>query len=102
MLHIADEPTWERARASGVYSHPSGVIHGCSSSQLAMVVEAHFPSQEGFVVLSVDESQATGEVRSVTYRQGIQSESFPHLHGSFPVSAVLRVCPLQEALAELE
>lgn len=99
MLHIASEASWHHAQRLGRYSLPGGVIHGCSLGQLRMVVAAHFPSLEGFVVLTIDESQALGEVRWVTYTQGGRSEAFPHLHGSCPVSAVSRVEPLARALA---
>ena len=101
MLHIASESDWDRAQESGVYALPAGVIHGCSSSQLRLVVEARFPSQDGFVLLSIDESKASGEIRSVTFREGGRSETFPHLHGSFPITAVLSVCPLAEALSDI-
>lgn len=64
-----------------------------------MVVEAHFPNHETFVVLDIDESQVAGEVRSVTFRDEGRSETFQHVHGTFPVSAVLSVRPLADALA---
>ena len=100
MLHIARDEDWRHAQASGVYSLPGGVVYGCSDAQLAMVVEAHFPKHEGWLVLSVDESQASGEVRWVTFRRGDRSETFPHLHGSFPASAVSSVRTLVEALTD--
>ena len=99
MLHIAHEAAWREAQRRGEYRLPSGLVHGCSRAQLPMVAAAHFPSSEGLVVLTVDESQATGEVRWVTHTREGRSETFPHLHGSFPVSAVSRVEPLAAALA---
>ena len=73
LLHIARREQWSAALQRGVYSLPDGVIHGCSSAQLAMVVGAHFPVQEGWLVLSVDEAQASGEVRWVTFHVGASS-----------------------------
>lgn len=99
MLHIAREDAWRDAQRSGTYCLPSGVIHGCSRTQLSMVVEAHFPALDGWVVLTVDEARALGEVRLVTHAEGTRSETFPHIHGTFPVSAVSRVEALSEALA---
>ena len=98
MLHITREETWEAAKRTGTYGQPRGVIHGCSRAQLALVVEAHFQRPEGWVVLTVDESRATGELRLVTHTDGDRSETFPHLHGTFPVSAVSRVETLADAL----
>jgi uncharacterized protein (DUF952 family) len=101
VLHIAREQDWTDAQASGTYTLPGGVIHGCSASQLARVVELHFPERSGWLVLTVDESHVAGEIRQVTFRDGGRSETFPHLHGTFPVAAVTRVAGLAETLAAL-
>lgn len=98
MLHIARKEDWEAAKRSGTYSLPGSVIQGCSREQLAMVVDAHFQSLDGWVVLTVDESQASGEVRLVTHSDGKRTETFPHLHGTFPSTAVSRVEALEAAV----
>lgn len=54
MLHIARSEDWSRAKELGTYALPGGVVHCCSSSQLALVVAAHFPESAGHVVLLLD------------------------------------------------
>lgn len=98
MLHIAREEDWLRAQERGSYRLPHGVIHGCSQAQLQMVVDAHFPETEGWLVLTVDESRVEGEIRWVTFTEGGSSQTFPHLHGSFPVEAVREIASLASCL----
>ncbi len=100
MLHIARSEDWEAARSAGVYRRPAGIVHGCSASQLALVVRAHFPETAGWLVLTIDEAQVEGEIRRVTFREGAREETFPHLHGRVPVAAVTEVRSLDDALAE--
>lgn len=54
MLHIARSEDWSRAKELGTCALPGGVVHCCSSSQLALVVAAHFPESAGHVVLLLD------------------------------------------------
>ena len=91
MLHIAKPEDWRAAQESGTYAVPGGVISGCSRAQLPLVVNAHFPEIEWWIVLTIDESLADGEVRMVTFTADSRSETFPHLHGSVPVAAVSEV-----------
>lgn len=102
MLHIARDEDWARARETGVYANAthrsSGIIYCCEPSQLRMVVDAHFPDAAGWLVLTLDESGVSGEIRRVTFQQGGRVETFPHLHGTFPASAVREVVTLVEAL----
>ena len=102
MLHLARQEDWERAQAAGEYSAAGGIVYGCSEDQLPIVVDAHFPDLTGWLVLSVDESMAQGEVRLVTFSEGGRSETFPHLHGCFPVAAVSEVRSLAQVMEGAE
>ena len=99
MLHIARSEDWQEARTTGVYRRPAGIVYGCSAAQLGLVVRAHFPETEGWLVLTIDEARVDGEIRRVTCREGSRVETFPHLHGSVPLAAVTEVRPLEDALA---
>jgi len=98
VLHIARSEDWSRAKALGTYALPGGVVHCCSSSQLALVVAAHFPESAGHVVLLLDRERVHGEIEWRTFVRDGRSESFPTLHGSVPVEAVVRVAELADEL----
>jgi uncharacterized protein (DUF952 family) len=98
MLHIARPEEWQAAQVAGVYSLPSGIVHCCLASQLPIVVEAHFPDRDGWLVLTIDGSRAASPIVWVTFTDQGRSETFPHVHGEVPTAAINRVESLRDAL----
>jgi uncharacterized protein (DUF952 family) len=102
-LHLASEADWAAAQASGRYANESfrrdGIVYCCLPSQLRLVVEAHFPRPDGWLVLELAPDHLDGEVRWIPFSDGRRTEIFPHLHGTFDVTAVQSAEPLASRLA---
>ena len=98
ILHIVARSAWAAARTSGMYRAESldseGFIHFSSWSQLAATVGRYYAGVPDLVVLVVD--PAGLDVR--LEHSPSTGESFSHLYGPLPVSAVVEVLPLEEAL----
>ena len=98
MLHIAVRPAWEAARTPGTYTAESlsseGFIHFSRWSQLASTAGRYYSGVSGLVVLVVDPQGLDVRVEA----SPSTGESFPHLYEPLPVSAVIEVLPLEEAL----
>jgi uncharacterized protein (DUF952 family) len=72
-----------------------GFIHFSSWSQLVATAGRYYSGVPDLVVLVVD-SAALDDLR--VELSPSTGESFPHLYGPLPVSAVVEVLPLEEAL----
>jgi uncharacterized protein (DUF952 family) len=98
ILHIASRSAWEAARTAGTYSAESlsseGFIHFSRWSQLAATAGRYYAGVPDLVVLVVDPSALDVRVEP----SPSTGESFPHLYEPLPVSAVVEVLPLDEAL----
>lgn len=87
---IVTRTQWEQMQASGVLP-PSpidvsdGFIHLSTVDQVAGTLAAHFAGQTNLVVLHVRVPDVQANLRWEVSRGG---ESFPHLYGELPLSAV--------------
>ena len=92
VVHIASPDTWEEARASGLYRAESlsseGFIHFSRWDQLAGTVERYYAGVSDLVVLVVEPGDLPFRLEN----------GFPHLYSELPLSAVVEVMPLAEAL----
>ena len=99
VVHIASPDAWEAARTAGTYRAESlaseGFIHFSRWSQLAGTAARYYAGVSDLVVLVVDESQLDDLRVELSPSTG---ETFPHLYGELPVSAVTEVLPLKQAL----
>ena len=99
ILHVVARSAWDAARTSGFYRAESldseGFIHFSSWSQLTATVGRYYAGVPDLVVLVVDEAPLDDLRRELSPSTG---ETFPHLYGPLPVSAVTDVLPLEEAL----
>jgi uncharacterized protein (DUF952 family) len=73
-----------------------GFIHFSSWAQLAATAKRYYAGVPDLVVLVVD-ATALDDLR--VELSPSTGETFPHLYGPLPVSAVVEVLPLEEALA---
>jgi uncharacterized protein (DUF952 family) len=100
ILHIVSRSAWAAARTAGMYRAESlsseGFIHFSSWSQLAVTAGRYYSRVPDLVVLVVD-AAALDDLR--VELSPSTGETFPHLYGPLPVSAVVEVLPLEEALS---
>ena len=99
ILHVCTAGEWAEARTSGMYRAESlaseGFIHFSRWSQLAGTVSRYYSGVPDLVVLVVDENALDDLRIELSPSTG---ETFPHLYGELPVSAVREVLTLPEAL----
>ena len=99
ILHVVARSAWDAARTSSTYRAESldseGFIHFSSWSQLAATVGRYYAGVPDLVVLVVDEAALDDLRMELSPSTG---QTFPHLYGPLPVTAVTDVLPLGEAL----
>jgi glutathione S-transferase len=95
LYHIALPADWERARESGSYVTSTrgvtladeGFIHCSRRHQVEATANRFYGDIAEVVLLTIDESQLDAPVVDEDlYETG---ESFPHVYGPIPVSAVI-------------
>ena len=98
ILHITSRAEWLAAQARGIYEAPSlmseGFIHCSTEEQVLAVADAFYHGQSGLVLLEVDGSRLTSDLRweppSGPPAPGISaSDLFPHIYGPLNVDAVV-------------
>jgi len=93
IYHICRREEWEAATRSGSYpgssqDHADGFIHFSGRDQVAESAARHRAGQSGLVLLTVDPGPLGEALKWEPSRAGLL---FPHLYGTLPVTAVLRV-----------
>ena len=108
MFHLALASEWKSGWADGRYTPArfvgDGFVHCCDDEATTLqVAEAYFSPAAGEVlVVEIDEASLDAEVRreapappdgkAHAHHDG---RAFPHVYGSIPASAVLRIGPLR-------
>lgn len=94
LVHIIDPETWAAAQASGAYGAESlateGFIHLSQPQQIVWVANQFYKGQSGLMLLCIDPSQLTAELR---YDEVPGHGTFPHLYGPMNLDAVTQVLP---------
>ncbi len=97
ILHIAELPAWESAKASGFYAIESlkseGFIHCSKPSQVLGVAHERFANRHDLVLLEIAENRVRVEIKYENCEDG--TEQFPHLYGPLNVDAVVAEHPFQ-------
>ena len=82
----------ERVDFTGVpVDHSDGFIHFSTAAQVAETARRHYAGRANLVLLWIDAPALGAALRWEPSRGGAL---FPHLYGSLPASAVLKVAPL--------
>ena len=94
VVHICTPDAWEHARTEGTYYSAEslageGFIHCSRWDQLAATAERHYAGRTDLLVLVVEPGDLPFRVEN----------GFPHLYSELPLSAVIEVLPLADALA---
>ncbi len=109
IYHIAEANIWQQAQTSGSYQVESlraqGFIHLSEAQQVLLVANAIYRGQRGLVLLHVETTRLTAELRreppdhpdhpSDDGQQRASAELFPHLYGSLNLDAVIKVTPFE-------
>jgi uncharacterized protein (DUF952 family) len=94
LIHVTSSEAWENQRSSGRYFPPGfdaeGFIHCCHRSQLERVLGDHFATQDEVLLLVLDSSVITADVR---YERAANGDDYPHIYGPIEPSAVTQVIP---------
>ena len=91
ILHICKHDDWIAAREAGEYRADSlaseGFIHCSRQDQILTVATNYYPGQGDLVLLMLDPTKLTHEVR----RDTVGDDKFPHVYGPFNLDAVISV-----------
>ena len=107
VYHVATAADWAAARRSGSYTtstrgrslEQEGFVHASRADQWRGVhARFYADAEEPLVLLEIDTALLGCPVVEEPGEPG-GTESFPHLYGPVPTGAVVRVVPLEEALA---
>lgn len=100
IFHIAELDDWETALATGEYQQSTrnrslsdvGFIHCSHAHQVEGVANAFYRDAGPLVLLEIDVSRLASRV--VREESVGSTETFPHLYGPLPTSAVVAATPL--------
>ncbi len=97
ILHITSQQEWQQAQTLGAYSAPSlqteGFIHCSTDKQVLHVANAFYRGRNDLVLLVIDESKLTSELKweppAGPPASGISTtDLFPHIFGTINLTAV--------------
>jgi len=104
ILHITTYNDWENSQIEGEYSAPSlksdGFIHCSTVEQVVNTANTFFKSQDGLVLLCIDENKLKPECKYEDPAGGGKHDPtvgnlFPHIYGPINISAVIKVIDFQ-------
>jgi uncharacterized protein (DUF952 family) len=98
ITHILKKTDWTKAKRKSTYLPKNfkadGFIHCSAVSQLVGTANSYYYRQKGLVVLCIDESKLTSELRwdqPSSLHDDRATEKFPHLYGPLNTNAVVKV-----------
>lgn len=99
IFHITTDKAWNDAQPLNEYAVLSliseGFIHLSTADQVLRTASRFYSDVPGLVLLQVDETQCTAEIRWEPPAEAPESaERFPHLYGPLNLDAVVAVRPL--------
>ena len=93
IYHVINKTSWQQALQQGFYEAPSlateGFIHLSTKDQVAGVLQRYYQNQTDLLLLQVDESKLTAELKYEIAPS--VNELFPHLFGRLNLNAVTAV-----------
>ena len=98
IYHITEEKAWQDALLKSVYIPndfvKDGFIHCSLESQVVAVAEKFFKQTPDLLLLKIDTHQIISPLVFENLEGG--EESYPHIYGALPVSAVVEYLPLKK------
>jgi uncharacterized protein (DUF952 family) len=105
IYHVTSRSAWSEARQSGEYRAASleteGFIHCSTGSQVLPVVEKFYMGQQDLLLLLIDVSLLSSELKweppsGGTPPSGVpEGEPFPHIYGPINLEAVVKAVDLE-------
>ena len=105
IYHITSRSAWNEARQSGEYRVASleteGFIHCSTSTQVLPVVEKFYMGQRGLLLLMIDPSLLSSDLKWEPPSGGApppgvpEGEPFPHVYGPINLEAVVKAVDLE-------
>lgn len=100
IYHIAEKRAWENALLDGQYfpaeSQQEGFIHFSTEAQVLGTANLLFHGQRGLMLLRVDPSLLTAELKYEALGEG---QRFPHLYGPLNLDAVKAIAAFEPDVA---
>lgn len=97
IYHVINKTSWQQALQQGFYEAPSlateGFIHLSTKDQVAGVLQRYYQNQTDLLLLQVDESKLTAELKYEIAPS--VNELFPHLFGRLNLNAVTAVTEIR-------
>jgi uncharacterized protein (DUF952 family) len=100
IYHITSRPAWDTAQQTGHYEaeslHTQGFIHLSKINQILSVANAIYTSQQDLIILEVDPSRVTSDLRYEAPDMAVPAahktgDTFPHIYGTLNLDAVTHV-----------
>jgi uncharacterized protein (DUF952 family) len=105
IYHLTSRQAWHDAQARGGYHAESlereGFIHCSTRTQVPPVAEKYYAGQQGILLLEIDLSLLSSELRweppsGGTPPPGVpEGELFPHVYGPINLDAIVKVHDLE-------
>ena len=105
IYHITSRRAWREAQQRGDYQVESleteGFIHCSTDKQVLPVAEKYYPGQRGLLVLMIDPSLLSPDLKWEPPSGGSpppgvpEGEPFPHIYGSINLDAIVKVFDLE-------
>lgn len=101
LFHVAEGDVWAAAEEAGSYAPASlgseGFVHLSTGAQVQATIRRRFAGRRGLVLLTIDRSRLSSEVR---WEEGESGELFPHVYGPIELEAVTQARELTVATWE--
>ena len=95
LVHLCTRSEWQTAQAMGSYQPASlsaeGFIHLSRPDQILKVANAFYRGLQDAVLLWIDPSLLTAELRW----ESVDADEFPHLYGALNLAAVVSISDLK-------
>lgn len=92
LYHIVKQDHWDKLKDAFLYFSETfeqeGFIHFSKKSQVFGVLERYYKNEGNLVLLFIDESKLTSEVK---FEYSTNDELFPHLYGGLNLDAIMQV-----------
>jgi uncharacterized protein (DUF952 family) len=108
IYHITSRAAWQDAQKRGDYRAESlemeGFIHCSTKSQVLPVAEKYYTGQQGLVLLMIDPSLLSSDLKWEPPAEGApppgvpEGDLFPHIYGPINLEAVVKVFDLEADL----
>jgi uncharacterized protein (DUF952 family) len=105
IYHLTSHQAWQEAQQRGEYRAESleseGFIHCSTKTQLLPVAEKFYKGQQGILLLEINPSLLTSELRWEPPSGGApppgvpEGDEFPHIYGPINLDAIVKVYDLE-------